>query len=234
MKLGLLLLSFLLTAATAFSNPYSAEDLKYVKANEIDTRKYNPPVPDSAADRADLQKVLERTRRTTDEECRKARSQYNPSVKYVFGNPLRTVLKLNKEAIDAIDRFFSQNVFPQVDYFVYDVKERTNRPRPFLRNEEIHAHLMKCMKPHSASSYFSGHASLARAGARLLIDLYPQYKNIWDQEALQAGENRVLAGLHHYTDVQDGARFADELYDLMKRKRSYQNDLRQLKTELGL
>lgn len=232
MKFGLILLSLLLTAASAFSNPYSANELKYVKANEIDIMKYIPPVPNSPVDRADLQRVLERTRRATDEECKNARAQYNPSIKYVFGNQLRKQIKLSEQTIEDIDRFFSQNIFSQVDYFVYEVKERTNRPRPFLRNEEIHTHLLKCMSPHSASSYFSGHAALARAGARLLIDLYPAHKSLWDREAQQAGEYRVLAGLHHYSDVMDGAKFADELYNLMSRKANFQNDLRHFKSEI--
>lgn len=209
---------------------YNPSDLKYLKPNSIQISKFNPPILNSKADKEDLNKVLRRIRKTTKTECANASTQAIPDVTSVFGQSLSQSLKLTQEQISLINDFFINFLWVEVDYFVHEIKEKSNRQRPFLRNSEIATHQKNCMPSHPSTSYLSGHAALSRLGAHFLRDLFP--RSNWFSLSNQAAQNRVLAGLHHPTDIQDGIKLADEVYSLVKKNSSYQEQLKELKKQL--
>lgn len=229
MKLGLILVSLLLTATPAFS--YS---LHYISKTSIDTSKYNPPVENSREDLADLDAVLKRTQRTTPAECAKARFQLNPNLQRIFGNILKEKIGLSPQVVSEIENTLIGPTTADVDYFVHVIKQRTKRLRPFMRNPQIQAWQEKCLPSHPSMSYVSGHAAIARMQALVLTDLYPRFREVWDNGARDAAEYRVLGGVHHYTDVRDGAQLANEVFAIIKQTPSYQADLAALKKNLRI
>lgn len=164
----------------------------------------SPPRPGTQAFRKDFD-VLHWWQRNRDEKaCALARSQESHTVEALFGpsvGPLtanefrwaRTRLEKAFEVTARVSRYF---------------KDKFRRVRPY----DTDPSLTPCVKkPGGQRSYPSTHAALGGVGACVLARLYPaKAKRIQDYGAY-IGKLRVIAGVHHPSDVAAGQSLARQI-----------------------
>ncbi len=63
----------------------------------------------------------------------------------------------------------------------------------------------------SFPSYVSGHATISRAGSEVLSVMFPQYRTVWGDMALQAKNSRLWAGIHFPYDNEVGANLGRQI-----------------------
>ena len=73
-------------------------------------------------------------------------------------------------------------------------------------------------KSHHTPAYPSGHTMYAALGAEMLKDLYPQYKDVFDNWIKDVGEARVLQGVHFPSDNQAAVKIIQKVYPYIKEK----------------
>ena len=85
------------------------------------------------------------------------------------------------------------------------IKDRVQRPRPFVSHPEIHV----CLPPESGWSFPSGHSAFFRSAAVLLADLVPERRERLLAVGLLGGTSRNICGLHYPSDVEAGQRLGE-------------------------
>ena len=85
------------------------------------------------------------------------------------------------------------------------IKDRVQRPRPFVSHPEIHV----CLPPESGWSFPSGHSAFFRSAAVLLADLVPERRERLLGVGLLGGTSRTVCGLHYPSDVEAGQRLGE-------------------------
>ena len=85
------------------------------------------------------------------------------------------------------------------------IKDRVQRPRPFVSHPEIQV----CLPPESGWSFPSGHSAFFRSAAVLLADLVPERRERLLAVGLLGGTSRTVCGLHYPSDVDAGQRLGE-------------------------
>ncbi|MCX5938592.1 MAG: phosphatase PAP2 family protein [Cyanobium sp. LacPavin_0920_WC12_MAG_62_9] len=85
------------------------------------------------------------------------------------------------------------------------IKDRMQRPRPFVSHPEIHV----CLPPEMGWSFPSGHSAFFRSAAVLLADLVPERRERLLAVGLLGGTSRNICGLHYPSDVEAGQRLGE-------------------------
>jgi acid phosphatase (class A) len=85
------------------------------------------------------------------------------------------------------------------------IKDRLQRPRPFVSHPEIRV----CLPPESGWSFPSGHSAFFRSAAVLLADLVPERRERLLAVGLLGGTSRNICGLHYPSDVDGGQRLGE-------------------------
>jgi acid phosphatase (class A) len=129
---------------------------------------------------------------------------------------------LDENTAKKMEPFF-EKLRNETNYFTQKLKKDFPRTRPF----EYIAGLEPCVLREHSLSYPSGHAAIAELFALTLDDLYPKQKSEFDHRAQQIGDDRVVAGMHHPSDVAAGRKFADLLYAEIKKSPAFQADLKE-------
>ncbi|HAH06474.1 MAG TPA: hypothetical protein DCM05_08100 [Elusimicrobia bacterium] len=182
-----------------------------------------PPAPGSAIDQADLAALRGWQARRTRAQCRRAKAQFYATFDEFYGDLSPFQKPLPKDTLEILEQ-----VHNDADIAVAVFKDKYARPRPFLRDEK----LKPCIERVGGKAYPSGHAAVARVFALLLADAAPERKADFLARADEAALNRVIAGVHHPTDIEAGKGLADEVYAQMKLNPSFQADLEKLKASL--
>jgi acid phosphatase (class A) len=86
-----------------------------------------------------------------------------------------------------------------------NIKDRVQRPRPFVSHPEIHV----CLPPESGWSFPSGHSAFFRSAAVLVADLVPERRERLLAVGLLGGTSRTVCGLHYPSDVEAGQRLGE-------------------------
>lgn len=89
-----------------------------------------------------------------------------------------------------------------VDGIKDQIKDRVNRPRPFVSHPQI----IPCLPLESSASFPSGHSTWYRAASELLADLLPERRSRLLELGRHGGNSRVLCGMHYPSDVEAGQR----------------------------
>jgi acid phosphatase (class A) len=89
-----------------------------------------------------------------------------------------------------------------VDDVMGDLKNRFQRPRPFVAHQRI----VPCLPREQSYSFPSGHATWYRAASELLADLLPERRSRLEPVGRHGGFSRVLCGVHYPSDVNAGQR----------------------------
>ena len=85
------------------------------------------------------------------------------------------------------------------------IKDRVQRPRPFVSHPEIQV----CLPPEASWSFPSGHSTFFRSAAILLADLIPERRERLLAVGLYGGTSRNICGLHYPSDVDAGQRLGE-------------------------
>lgn len=224
---SLLLFSNFVFAAEDFVHRPAAKDPIYLDSHLVSSFKIAlPPVPTmqspiQVADEKELFK-LQKSRSVAD--CEHAKSEVMISLESFFGKPSGSLTEVQ---VETLTPFFT-SVRNDAGYFIQKVKKQSPRKRPFLYMKE----LTPCVKKETTSAYPSGHAALAKLYANILSDFFPTDKTKFEARANEIGMHRVLAGVHHPSDIEAGRKLADLIYSDLKKSKKYQAAFEEAMTKL--
>lgn len=163
------------------------------------------PARGSTEEVRDFEVLLAKQNSRTKDECVEAERESTANLKNFFAGPkgpltreeyLLANNKLNKLLAAAVAK-------------IVLLKTKYNRPRPYISNREI----KPCIDLENSKAYPSGHATLARAYARVLGIMFPSKQAALMVRADEVAANRVLGGVHHPSDIEAGKKLGDELAD---------------------
>ena len=156
-----------------------------------------PPESGSAGERKDFEILLKYQETRTDDDCRAADRQTRHGLASFFG-PQIGVLSAREMAL--VEEFSSE-VIETVDRVSATFKKRFSRDRPYDSNPAI----KPCIRaPGGHKSYPSSHAAVGVVLSDFLAKIFPKKKELLHRAGMRAGENRVLGGVHHPSDVKAG------------------------------
>ncbi|MBI1861299.1 MAG: phosphatase PAP2 family protein [Deltaproteobacteria bacterium] len=194
---------------------------KYISAKFYDVLKNQvaePPLKGSLAQAADERTLFELQASRKPSDCSRAKDEVKVSLDSFFRAP---VGPLAPEITRPLTPLFEQ-IRNDGDYFVQKLKRDFPRQRPFQYLKGIHP----CVPHEVTESYPSGHAVLSSLFARVLTDLYPHQRAALEARSKQIGDDRVLVGMHHPSDVETGRKLGDLIYAQLNLSTQFQNDLK--------
>jgi hypothetical protein len=168
-----------------------------------------PPAIGSEAQALDETELLEMMRTRTKADCKQARAEMAVSLDTFFG-PRAGLLTASQ--VKAQSAFFEQ-VRNDSDYFIQRLKKDFPRKRPFLYVNGV----KPCVKKEVTMAYPSGHAVLSRLFALILSDQDPARATAYQTRADEIARHRVIAGMHHPSDIALGKKLADKIHAQLKR-----------------
>lgn len=193
----------------------------YLELDGLDLRAVPAaPADGSAQDRQDFKVLFDWQAKRTAAQCAKAKTEMSHSYEVFFGQ----LSPFASPAPAPVAAFFKGVGEDSVAAHKY-LKDVYKRDRPFVRD----ARLKPCIPPVKGFAYPSGHSAMARLFALILGDLVPARRAEFMARAEEAALNRVLAGVHHPTDVEAGKVLADTLYKSLKKEPAFVSDLKGLR-----
>ena len=209
------------SAPSATQLPDRAAVSHYVTPSQMDLSQFPafPPIG-SAQDTTDLATSHQWQNTRTDAQCAAAKAQANETYDSFFG----AVSPFGSPTPAAVQKIL-QRVGTDVSSVVSTVKDRFQRPRPFVRDST----LTPCLGMVAGYSYPSGHATTSHVFGLLLSSLVPQQSAQFMAYADQAALNRVIGGAHYISDVEAGKRLGDSIYQTMQQNQTFTTDLNSLR-----
>jgi acid phosphatase (class A) len=202
-----------------------SQQVYYVPAEQFKALDFAPPpAPASEAQKADIAVTMEWQKKRTQADCDKAaitaKSTYDSfwGAKSLFPEPLP------KEVKEFFDRLALD-----LDEAVTNMKERWERPRPFVAYP---GQAEPCIKKSSGFSYPSGHSTFSRVFANVLTDIAPERKAEFFAKADEIAQDRVIGGVHYLTDIEAGKRFGDLYHAKLLESEAYRKDIEKMKSLL--
>ena len=179
-----------------------------VKAKEVYFFGYHlpaPPAKNSDEFRQDFTTLHAYQDHRTPEECASAATQSSLMLSNGFGpkTGVLTASELKKA------RVLAARVFAKAGIAVYYFKNHFKRPRPYITDESLSPCISKVRN--SYMSYPSGHSAAGYALALALAKKFPYKKDLILQQGLKIGENRLIGGVHHPSDVVAGRKLAEQV-----------------------
>ncbi|MFI5346346.1 MAG: phosphatase PAP2 family protein [Elusimicrobiota bacterium] len=109
-------------------------------------------------------------------------------------------------------------------------KKEYSRPRPYNEDARIHP----CAdKPGGATAYPSTHATVGAVDACVLAAIFPARASKITDYGQYIGELRVIAGVHHPTDVAAGQALAADICGRITQESDFQAQVSALKNSLN-
>lgn len=210
------------TAAQAVQQAYN-----YVPAEQFAAMEFPPPpVPGSAAQKADLAAVMDWQAKRTLEDCARAESVFFVNYETFWGDGLFFGGKapFRADASEEVKEFFKR-VDSDAGAAVDLMKERFKRPRPFAEYPVVEP----CIKKSRSPSYPSGHAAFARIFACVLGDLVPERSGEFMKKADEIAHDRVVGGVHYPSDIAAGKAFGAGFHARLLKSPAYLRDIERLK-----
>ncbi len=223
----ILLLQTNLTLALDTVTHPAPKEPKYIASTWYETLKKQIPLPPKKADKAqkeDETTLLKLQKNRTVTDCERAKSEIFVSLENFFGKPNGP---LEPEKLRALVPFFD-SIRNDADYFVQKLKVDFPRDRPFVYLKEINP----CVAKEVTKAYPSGHGTISKLYAMILSDFFPGTNAQLDERSKKIGEDRVLAGMHHPTDIEAGRKIADLIYQELQKSEKYQRAFNEAKRKL--
>lgn len=168
-----------------------------------------PPSPGSANFKNDFS-ILENYQVTrTKQQCDLAKSEVNFKHLLEFFQMPRG--PLTEAEVKKWQPFFDE-IIKEAHPIIGKAKEHWSRPRPYFTDTKLHP----CVNQEPSFAYPSGHATGGELFARVLSEIFPDRKDAIMQRGFQIGEDRLIGGVHHPSDVHDGRLLADRIFEDMQ------------------
>lgn len=196
----------------------------YLTVSELDLSSVPAaPADGSALDRKDFETLLAWQAGRTGADCARAQAEMEHSYEVFFGK----ITPFVSPQPEAVTKFFKNVGKDSVAAHRY-LKDVYKRPRPFLRDTR----LKPCIARINGYAYPSGHATMSRLFALILGDLVPQRRKEFLARADEAALNRVIAGVHHPSDIEAGRLLANELYRNLRYDAGFISDMKSMRRYL--
>ncbi|MBS1605186.1 MAG: phosphatase PAP2 family protein [Bacteroidetes bacterium] len=123
------------------------------------------------------------------------------------------------------DSLFS-SVSRDADYFLWSIKFKYCRPRPYMLDPRIHD-----LETSQAASYPSGHVTYAYIHAYIYQELAPEFTDLFIQKAYAMAHAREIIGVHYPSDSEVSRIFARKFVNLLFRNEQFLRDFENVKKE---
>ncbi len=178
------------------------------KAKEVYFFGYHLPAPPTKGSdefRQDFTSLHAYQDHRTPEECASAATQSKFTLNNGFGpqTGVLTAEEIKKAKLLAAHVLFKSGIA------IYYFKQHFKRPRPYITDDSLSPCIPKVR--HQYQSYPSGHATAGYALALALAKMFPHKKDLILQQGLKIGENRLIGGVHHPSDVAAGRMLAKQV-----------------------
>ncbi|MDT8285583.1 MAG: phosphatase PAP2 family protein [Elusimicrobiales bacterium] len=193
----------------------------YISAEAQEFTGFPPPPADgSPADLADLQGVRDWQVKRSTAQCAAANAAARAAFTEFFGEISPFPSPLPPGAAVILGR-----IKKETDGAAAGIKDRFERPRPFLRADDLDP----CLGRIGGKAYPSGHATISRVLALILSDLVPSRRKEFLARSDEAALERVIGGVHHPADIEAGKLLGDRLYAAYSRSPAFKADMRSLR-----
>jgi len=164
-----------------------------------------PPEIGSDVYKQDFLKLHDLQENRTPNECLIADSQSSFTLEDTFGPQTGILTESELRQVKVL----SLEVMAKAGIAVYYYKTLFGRPRPFSEDKT----LTPCIGIPNDHAYPSGHAAVGYALALVLSEEFPDKREIIMKQGFQIGENRLIGGVHHPSDVEAGRALAKQMVD---------------------
>lgn len=190
------------------------------EAKPQDFQVEDPPIEGSVQDEEDHKQLLKYQQERTDAQCDLAQKQWVPSFDVFFKN---------SGILDKSEASQAKALVSQVMGFTEKVssyyKKLFKKERPYDRFSDVHPCITK---PAGNKSYPSFHAAAGAVGACVLAEIYPAKAQALESYGNLVGELRVIAGVHHPTDVVTGQKLAKDICEYLKGQPDFISELEKI------
>ena len=196
--------------------------LKDVTVNDF--RLPDPPANSSPQTRAELNYLLGLQNSRSNEDIRS--SLYMSSV-FISPADMGKLIGywFNSVKLPLTDSLFS-NVAEDANYFLWALKFKYKRVRPYMLNSKIHD-----LEESKAASYPSGHVTYAYIYAYIYSLLAPEFTDYFIRDAYAMAHAREIIGVHYPSDSEASRIFARQLVNLFLKNEKFISDLQKVKNE---
>ncbi len=199
----------------------------FLDSSAVDLALYlpDPPLAASAQAQTDLKSVLELQAARTPLQVANANADVAENV-WRFSDAVNDP-RFTESNLPVLAKFFER--VAATEGAVTDlVKEKWNRPRPFLVSGNIKPVVPL---PHSGS-YPSGHATLGTLMGIVLSKMIPEKRSEIMARALEFANNRVLAGVHFPSDIVAGRISGSLIANTLMSRADFQREFSLAQNEL--
>lgn len=166
-----------------------------------------PPAMGTAQSDQDFMELHRYQDHRTPSECESADSQSHLTLENGFG-PQTGVLT---EAEMKKAKLLSVRVMAKASLAALYFKKLFKRPRPYKTDSSLNP----CVDLPGGYAYPSGHSTNGYALALALAKKFPYKKDLILKQGLKIGENRLIGGVHHPSDVVAGRKLAQQVVKCM-------------------
>jgi len=164
-----------------------------------------PPTPGSIAYDEDFIELHQYQDHRTPLDCSAAESEVKLNLRNGFGPDTGVLTDEEVEQSKLLAIRVETKIAPLVTFY----KLKYRRARPFVTDRT----LTPCIDLPSSYdwSYPSGHAAIGYALSLALAKKYPEKRDAILAQGLKIGENRLIGGVHHPSDVAAGRELAKQI-----------------------
>lgn len=207
--LNLVAAALVLFATSAFAD--------WTKLSSPSFKMIDPPEEGSSAYEKDFELLHRYQDQRTKADCEEARGQLSHTFQNFFGS------ELTEAQLAKYDELLTE-VFQVTARIGSYFKEKWERPRPYVTDDT----LRPCIpKPGAGRSYPSTHAALGMVGGCLMAKALPKKAKQLEFHGKRIGDLRMIAGVHHPTDVKAGQKLGREICERLLEDESFLEALRQ-------
>jgi acid phosphatase (class A) len=170
----------------------------YVTPSDVDLDDIlpPPPLPDSAAQAADMKAVMDAQNTRSSQDVEQAMADFKKSI-FRF----KDVLGPNFKPADLpYTNAFFRRILADDEAIVSEAKDYFARPRPFITNSDVNPIMLRP----GGGGYPSGHSTFAYIAAVIVSMMVPEKRDAIFARADQFEQMRVVSGEHYPTDVAAG------------------------------